>query len=107
MFGQSFLISLVVRYLLQMGLPFLENFTAEKKALVKDWVYKQIPGSWADPVAWGIIESLWDVIISVAKLELGKRGVVVMGAGHPEVWPALGSAVSALSEPVKAAQAAA
>lgn len=109
MFGQSALIMLVVRMLLAQGAPWLQDWSEDKKAQVKAWVYaacpkisRWIPEEKSDAAAWYVVNSCWDAIMSIVLGELANHGVASMEIGHPKIWEAMGSAVAQIEEHIQA-----
>lgn len=109
MMGQGALIMLVVRMLLAQGAPWLQDWNAAKKEQVKAWVYaacpkisRWIPESQSDAAAWFVVNSCWDMIMSIVLGELSNQGVAKMEVGHPKIWEAMGSAVAQIEEHIQA-----
>lgn len=66
-FAVNSLIKIAMKNFQSQEFEVLEN---DLKSKAKDWVYKQVPGEKWDPLAWGIIDAAWDLIVSQVKKEL-------------------------------------
>jgi hypothetical protein len=85
----TFLIPLVVRFLLAEGVKFLPVDVLKAKA--KEWVYSQIGPDWLDPIVWGAVEAAWDVIMMVVTGHLNKVGSDrIMAESNLNVWQDVG-----------------
>lgn len=93
----QYLIPLVVRYLLSTvvkNLP-MDQWKAEAKA----WVYKQVPGTWADRAAWAVVEGAWDLILG----EISKQAPagLASGASMEEAWGTVSHIAAPLIETIE------
>jgi len=86
MFGKSFGTALVIRYLLQQGLPYLEAFSDAKKIEVKAWVEHQVPGDLFDAAVWSVIDKAWDLIVAAVKVYLATLGQPSVPLGTTNGW---------------------
>lgn len=69
MFGKSFIVGLVLQLLLGMAKESLSDPGLKER--VKKYVYDIVPGTWMDPVAWALIEALWDSLLLFAGSNTG------------------------------------
>lgn len=96
----QYLIPLVVRFLLSTvvkNLP-MDQWKAEAKA----WVYKQVPGKWADKAAWAVVEGAWDLILGEV-LKQAPAGLAA-GASMDEAWGTVASISAEAIEQIEASQ---
>lgn len=77
MFGSSFLISMALKFLAEKGLVYLEQESAIVKPQVEAWIKSVVHPDVLDPIIWGAINSIWELVMGAAKvlaseLEAGK-----------------------------------
>lgn len=73
MFGRSAFLWAVAQFLLSLAKDELDN--PALKAKVKKFVEDYVPGTWADAVAWGIVNAVWETLLAYAKLHAGNTSV--------------------------------
>jgi hypothetical protein len=73
LFGKSFLISILFRYVLPKGVEWLEDFTEEKKEEIRVFVRETVPGELYDERAVRLVEMAMDAVIGMAKVILWKN----------------------------------
>lgn len=96
----QYLIPLVVRFLLSTvvsNLP-MDQWKREAKA----WVYKTVPGSWADRPAWAVVEGAWDIILGEVQKQAPKG--LASGASMDEAWSTVASISAAVIPAVEESQ---
>lgn len=67
MFGSSFLISWILKFISGKGLEWLKNLSNDHKAEAKSYIFSLIPGDAFDELVWNVIEKVWDSILVAAE----------------------------------------
>jgi len=67
MFGKSFIVSLVLKFIAGKGMDWLKDLSKDHKAEAKAYVEGLIPGTKFDALVWGIVEKVWDSILMAAE----------------------------------------
>lgn len=67
MFGKSFILSMVLKYVAGKGLEWLEELSAEKKVEVEKYIKDLVSPDWLDQPVWSLVNSAWDALLVVAK----------------------------------------
>lgn len=100
MFGSSFLLSMALKFLAEKGLAMLEQESAilkpEAEAALKAIIHPEV----LEPVIWGAISSIWDMVMGAAKvlavaLEDGKDPASALAAAVASLKPHMEAALAA------------
>lgn len=67
MFGSSYMISLILKFIVEKGIDYLNAFSEAHKAEVEAYVKGHVPAVLAGP-AWAVVSALWEEILVAAKL---------------------------------------
>lgn len=98
MFGSSFVISYILKFLAGKGLEYIQAFSEAHKAEVEAYVKAHVPSVLAD-AAWKVVELVWDELLVAAKMLADQ---LIGGVSHDV---AVAHAVSSMAPAVEKAQA--
>lgn len=68
MFGQSFILSMALKFLAEKGIAFIEEQGAHLKPQAEAWVKSVVYPDALDPIIWGAINSIWELVMGAAKV---------------------------------------
>lgn len=72
MFGNSFIVGMILKFVAQKGLDFIKDFSADKKDEVEAWVKDLVKPDALDNVVWGAVEKVWDTLLAAASVLAGR-----------------------------------
>lgn len=82
-FGRSYIIGLVLQFLLGMAKERLSD--PALKGVVKQYVYDVVPGKFMDPIAWAMVLALWDTLLAFAGAHQGNNSATKVAEGVASV----------------------
>ena len=85
MFGKSYIVGLVLQLLLGMASSSLSDPALKER--VKKYVYDVVPGTWMDPIAWALVEALWDSLLAFAGANHGNNSPTKVAEGLASMSP--------------------
>ena len=72
MFGNSFIVGMVLKFLAEKGVAYLEDLSKAHKAEAEAWIKELVKPDSLDEPVWKAVETVWDVILAAAKVLAGR-----------------------------------
>lgn len=72
MFGNSFILGMVLKFLAEKGVAYLEDLSQQHKAEAEAWIKELVKPDVLDEPIWKAVETVWDVVLAAAKVLAGR-----------------------------------